>query len=265
MTGAEIIELGERRKRFARFHVQLALACLVLLTLLSLAMYAPGLSEGAVASDLSLVGPWSLSFGAVLTTQAHLRTERQPIRYSTGPLVVRSRPGRLATLLAGTVLFPLGLGLIASALVERFEGGLMLGLMAAIGLGMIGAIVMVWEIAAPALRGGPILVVSDEGVFAPAVMHRPVAWDDIASVPVAPSGTSIVLGLKVRKGAENYRSFWSRPLTKIASHVIYVRAADAVQADILLAIAHYRPALIEALTLPEVSGFRSAFSPARTI
>lgn len=265
MTRADIIELGDRRKKFARFQALPALAYLALIACLGAVVTALKLSQGEFPFDLNIVGLLLLSIGAVLMTQVQLAAEGQPIRYSVGPLVVRSRPNGLMTLLAASVLYLVGFGFIVGALFQLISGGLMVWLASMFGVALIGGFALTAVIARQLLSGGPIVVVSDEGVFAPSVMRRPVAWEDIESVPVAASGTPLLIALKTRKGRENYRSLWSRPLSKIATHAVYGRAADATQADILLAIAHYRPALIDALTLPAAKGLRRAISPARTI
>lgn len=265
MTRAEIIELAERRKTFARLQALPALAYLTLVACLGAAITALKLSRGEFPFDPNISGLLLLSIGAVLITQDHIAAERQPIRYAGGPLVVRSRPNRLMMLLAASVLHLIGFGLIAGALFSLVDGGLMVGLAFAFGLVLISGFALAAVIARQLHRGGPIVVVSDEGVFAPAVMRRPVAWEDIESIPVAASGTPLLVALKARRDRENYRSFWSRPLSRIATHAVYGQAVDATQADVLLAIAHYRPALIDALTLPAARGLRSAISPARTI
>lgn len=265
MTRADINELSGRRMKFARLYAVLALAYLVLVACLGVAIAVLKMSRGAHPVDLNISGLLLLSIGAALTTQVHLAAEGQPIRYSVGPLVVRRRPGRLMILLAASVLHLIGFGLIAVSVFQLIGGGLMVALAFLCGVALIGGLVLTVVIARELLRGEPIVVVSEQGIFAPSAMRRPVAWEDIESVPVAASGTPLLIALKTRKGRENYRSFWSRPVTKIATHAVYARAADATQADLLLAIANYKPALIDALTLPAARGLRSAISPARTI
>lgn len=250
---------------FARIQALAALVYLAVVACLGAAVTALKLSRGDFPFDLNMSGLLLLSIGAVLTTQVHLAAERQPIRYSAGPMVVRNCPRRLVVLLAGGILYFIGFGLIAGALFSLIDGGLMIGLAIAFGLTLIGGFALAAMTALQLIRGEPIVVVSDEGIFAPAVMRRVVAWEDIESLPVAASGTPLLIALKTLKGRENHRSFWSRPLSKIATHAVYGRAADATQADILLAIAHYRPALIDALALPATKGFRRVISPARTI
>lgn len=265
MTRAEIIELSARRMKFARIYAVAALVYFVLVACLSVAIVPLSLSRGERPFDFNLAGLLLLATGAVLATREQLSAERQPLRHSVGPLTVQSRPGRLMTLLAASVLNIVGFCLIAAALFSLISGGIMIGLASAFGLAMIGALVHVWVVARQLHRGEPILVVSEEGVYAPAVMQRPLAWTDIESVPVAASGTPLLIALKARNAGDNHRSFWWRPLSRVATHAVYARAADATQADILLAIAHYRPALIDAMTLPAAKGLRGVISPARTI
>lgn len=265
MTRVEIIELAERRKKFARFQALPASVAFVVVVLMGAAVLVLGPSSSEFPIGLELSGLLFLMFSGVLITQVQLAAESQAIRYAGGPLIVQSRPRHLAVLLLGSVLATLGSGLLVAALVAFIHGSLLIALgFVAVG-SMVGGLVSIGVFVRRLYRPEPIVVVSDEGVFAPAVMRRPVPWEDIESVPVAASGTPLLIALKTREDPENYRSVWSRPLNKIATHVVYGRAADASQADVLLAIAHYRPALIDALTLPAAKGLRSAISPARTI
>jgi hypothetical protein len=265
MTQADIIELAERRKKFARLQALPALVSVMVVVLVGAAVLALGLSSGEFPIGLELSGLLLLTLSGVLMTQVHLAAESQAIRYAGGSLVVQSRPSHLAALLIASVLVTLGSGLMVAALVTFMHGSLLIALeFVAVG-SAIGGLASAGVFVRRLYRPEPIVVVSDEGVFAPSAMRRPVAWEDIESVPVAASGTPLLIALKTRKGRENYRSFWSRPVTKIATHAVYARAADATQADLLLAIAHYKPALIDALTLPAARGLRSAISPARTI
>jgi hypothetical protein len=229
------------------------------------AMLALGPSSGEFPIGLELSGLLFLTLSGVLITQVHLAAEGQAIRYAGGPLVVQSRPSHLAALLIASVLAVLGSGLMVAALVAFVHGSLLIALeFVAVG-SVVGGLVSAGIFVRRLYRPEPIVVVSDEGVFVPAVMRHPVLWEDIESVPVAASGTPLLIGLKARNAGDNHRSFWSRPMTKIATHAVYGRAADATQADVLLAIARYRPALIDALTLPAAKGLRRAISPARTI
>ncbi len=251
--------------KFARTYAGAALVYFVLVVCLTVAIVPLSLSRGEAPFDFNLAGLLMIAAGAVLATREQLSAERQPVRHSVGPLIVRSRPGRLMALLAASVLYVVGFCLIAAALFPLISGGMAIGLASVFGLVAISAFVYIWVVARQIHRDEPILVVSEEGIYAPAVMQRPLAWTDIDSVPVAASGTSLLFALKAPNAVDNHRSFWWRPLSRVATHAVYARAADATQADILLAIAHYRPALIDAMTLPAAKGLRSAISPARTI
>lgn len=259
------MELAERRRTFARLQALPALALLVLALVVGAAMLRLEPRSSGYPIGLEYVALFLLTLSGVLITQVHLATERQVVRYAGGPLVVRSRSSHLAALLLASVLATVGSGFMAAAFVALVPESFLIALeTVAIGGAVVG-VVSTGILAGRLGKREPSVVVSDEGIFSPAVMRRPVAWDDIESVPIAASGTPLLIGLRARNAGGNHRSFWSRPLSGIATHAVYGRAGDATQADLLLAIAHYRPALVDALTLPPAEGLRSAMSPARTI
>lgn len=263
MTRDDMHELAVRRQRFAQLRVRVSQGYVVLtagLVGLVALTFRRDLDGGLFLNSL---GCFLMATGALLLTRAGLADTKQPDRYGGGDLVVRRDPRHMREYMLAYLMQGCGCAVMASGVISSLGGGWLTGAVSAMcllgGLVRAGPYVLQW------FRPTPVLTVSREGLFAPDVMRRPMTWDELESIPAAPSAPPYLLALKTRDRDDNRPSFWARPLGTRATHLILGRAADTSQADILLAIANFRPSLIEALTFPLGQGLRAALSPARTI
>lgn len=265
MTRDDIVELARRRRWFARIKAIGAQAFLGLAGLLFALITLLPSDRLSGTATWNAIGVLLLGVGAVLLTLADLADAKQPDRYAGGDLTVGRSDGRLGQFAAGHLMLAAGFASTGFATLQTFDGpgGWLIG--STLAVMVIGCLVQAGWSWLQRLNAAPILTVSGEGLFAPALMRRPVKWDELESVPVAPSVTPYLLALKVRNAADYPQSFWTRPMNRKATHLIQARAADASQADVLMAVADFRPELIEALALPPATGLMSAIAPASTI
>lgn len=264
MTREEMQDLAGRRRFFARILFRCAVGYVALTaSLLGLVLV---LSQGdmAAAPLLDSIGTFLMGVGALLLTGASLADASRPDRYVGGDLVVRCDRWRLGQYLAGLAVLELAGVVIAFGLVRVWGGGGWL-VGAVLVLGLAGGLAYAMPLLAQWFSPAPILTITREGLFAPYAMRQVVSWDELESVPVAPSTPQYLLALKTRTHDHHWMSFWTRPMGSRATHLIAARGADTSQTDVLLAVAHFRPDLIAALTLPKATGFKAAISPARTI
>lgn len=257
-------ELAARRQRYARTMFRLALVFVVMTAGLLGLVVLLSRQDLSAAPLPNTVGCLLMGIGALILTGASLADAKQADRYAGGDLVVRSDPRRLGLYLTGHVMQTVAGVLIAYGL-GRILGGDAWLFGAILGFCVIGVVVNATFILARGFRSAPILTVTRDGLFAPDAMRRPVTWAELESIPVAPSAPQYLLTLKTQTRDDNRASFLTRPLGNKATHLIVGRGADTSQTDVLLAIAQFRPDLVAALTLPKVTGFKAAISPARTI
>jgi len=262
MTRDDIVELERRRQRFARRY-WLPMRVWWLIVIVAVVMAEWLMRGDAYYSRLNSLGLVLLALASLVRGQIALLQAKIPSRYVDGPLIVKENRRRLGWFVVGkaaeTAAFVL-IGLRMATLGPLWLSAV-LGLAAALAAG--GSLVSIGWAVSRLVRPEPLLTVSDAGVFAPSVMRAPIAWKDIVSIPIATTHPLGMPSLEAPAAWGNHRSFWSRPSKRkpgTATHFLPGYAADASQADVLLAIENYRPDLVRALQLPASKGF--AFTPA---
>ncbi|MFZ4608037.1 MAG: hypothetical protein ACOYM5_17470 [Caulobacter sp.] len=204
-----------------------------------------------------------LAAGGLLTNWARRSDDRRAPRYGGGELIIGNDRGLLAVYCVGAILQAIGFGGFGK--VWPFEDGMSSFFAILGGVMAVGMLLLAADLARRIFFPTPLVVVSEQGLYAPGMMRSVIAWDLIDSLPVASSGTPMQLAINAPAARANIRSVLLRPIGQRATHVIYALAPDASQADLLFAIATFKPALIEALTLPKGAGPARTLTSARTI
>jgi len=262
MAQGELQDLARRRLRVARTFSWAARVFLGAVMLMAVAGFLIPSQDGDFPLRMVplLAGMMLIALGSVILTRGRVADALVNDRYNGGPLVVRRSPRRLLEDLSGYLVLAIGYGvsgLVVMAdqpLTDAAPFGLLFGFTVLISLWFAG------KAALRLVRPSPLLAVTEEGMFAPDIMREMVPWKDVQSLPVAPGGTLLLLVLRAVNARANARSFLSRAIGHKDAYPIAGRAADATQADVMAAVAHYRPDLSGGpVALPPGVSFTSTF------
>lgn len=173
---------------------------------------------------------------------------QRPNRYVGGRLTVCADKPRLLIMLLSLQLVAAGLVLFGFSGFKSFSELGLGGFFVAFGAVSAAMCIAVLALFVHRLiEGGPALEISEHGLFAPALMRRPVRWDEIESLPVFAICDHGVLAINAHDPRENRKWSLLNQFGAGGSYRIGRRSHDATLADMLLAISQFQPHLTERL------------------